>query len=95
VRPDLCAVDNAHPPTDYVRRLYVDSLVHDARALQYLVDLFGADRVALGTDYPFPLGELTPGALIESVPTFDAKTREQLLFRTALDWLGRAVEDFR
>jgi aminocarboxymuconate-semialdehyde decarboxylase len=95
VRPDLCAVDNAHPPMDYVRRLYVDSLVHDARTLQYLVDLFGADRVALGTDYPFPLGELTPGALIEAVPTFDAKTREQLLFRTALDWLGRAAEDFR
>src|SRR5205085_556211 len=54
-RPDLVAVDNPHPPSRYLRRIYLDSLVHDARALRFVIDLFGADRVALGTDYPFPL----------------------------------------
>lgn len=94
VRPDLCAVDNPHPPTQYLRRLYFDSLVHDERTLKNLIEVFGADRIALGTDYPFPLGELVPGALIESMTGLDAGTREQLLWRTALEWLGKNREDF-
>jgi aminocarboxymuconate-semialdehyde decarboxylase len=94
VRPDLCAVDNPHPPSRYLRRLYFDSLVHDARTLGHLVDQFGADRIALGTDYPFPLGELAPGALIEAMTGFDEKTRDQLLWGTALEWLGKTREDF-
>jgi aminocarboxymuconate-semialdehyde decarboxylase len=94
VRPDLCAVDNPHPPSKYLRRLYFDSLVHDGRTLKNLIEVFGADRVALGTDYPFPLGELSPGALIESMTELDAATREQLLWRTALEWLGKTREDF-
>ena len=86
VRPDLCAVDNPKSPREYVRRLYFDSLVHDPAALDYLVTLAGHDRVALGTDYPFPLGELEPGKLIESMP-FDEQTMKMLLHGTALDWL--------
>ncbi len=87
VRPDLCAVDNSKSPREYVRRLYFDSLVHDPAALDYLVTLAGHDRVALGTDYPFPLGELEPGKLIESMP-YDEQTMKMLLHGTALDWLG-------
>jgi len=56
VRPDLCAVDNDRDPREYVKRIYVDSLVHDPRALRYLLDLFGADRVALGS-----VPDLEPG----------------------------------
>ncbi|CAG0990238.1 aminocarboxymuconate-semialdehyde decarboxylase [Phycisphaerales bacterium] len=48
-------------------RFYVDSLVHDADALRLIVRLFGAQRVALGSDYPFPLGEERPGMLIASL----------------------------
>lgn len=87
VRPDLCAVDNPKSPREYVRGLYFDSLVHDPAALDYLVTLAGHDRVALGTDYPFPLGELEPGKLIESMP-YDEQTMKMLLHGTALDWLG-------
>ncbi|HRN35785.1 MAG TPA: amidohydrolase family protein, partial [Flavobacteriales bacterium] len=58
VRPDLCAVDNNVPPKDHLGRFWLDSLVHDPAMLQHVVNLVGADRVALGTDYPFPLGEL-------------------------------------
>jgi aminocarboxymuconate-semialdehyde decarboxylase len=87
VRPDLCAVDNDIDPRKYVNRIYFDSLVHDAAALDYLVDLAGADRIMLGTDYPFPLGELEPGKLIESMP-YNNETKETLLSGSALNWLG-------
>lgn len=87
VRPDLCAVDNPHPPRQYLGKFYIDSLVHDERMLDYLIDLMGADRIALGTDYPFPLGELEPGRLIEHMPYSD-RAKQQLLGDTALEWLG-------
>jgi aminocarboxymuconate-semialdehyde decarboxylase len=89
-RPDLVAVDNPTHPRDYLGRFYVDSLVHDEGALRHLVSLVGAERVALGSDYPFPLGEREPGRLIESVEAFSAETRAQLLGGTALELLGRA-----
>lgn len=87
VRPDLCAVDNPKGPREYLGRFYVDALVHDAALLRYTVDLLGASRVALGTDYPFPLGEREPGALIASAG-FDAEATEHLLWKTACQWLG-------
>jgi len=87
VRPDLCAVSNDVSPREYLKRIYLDSLVHDPRMLRYLVELMGADRVALGSDYPFPLGEDRPGALIESCG-FPEETRARLLHGTALEWLG-------
>ena len=86
-RPDLCAVYNDVTPREYLRRIYVDSLVHDPLMLRYLVDLMGPDRIALGTDYPFPLGEARPGELIESCG-FPEETRARLLHGTALEWLG-------
>jgi len=87
VRPDLVAIDNPQNPRKYLKRFYLDSLVHDADMLDYLVQLFGADRIALGTDYPFPLGELEPGKLIESTQ-YDQAVKERLLSGTALEWLG-------
>jgi aminocarboxymuconate-semialdehyde decarboxylase len=88
VRPDLCAVDNPRSPRDYLGKFYVDSLVHDADALRFLVKLLGADRIALGSDYPFPLGEAVPGNLIESMDDLSADVRQRLLAGTALEFLG-------
>ncbi|HMN05942.1 MAG TPA: amidohydrolase family protein [Flavobacteriales bacterium] len=87
VRPDLCAVDNPVAPRDYLGKFWVDSLVHDPAMLQHLVNMVGPQRVALGTDYPFPLGELEPGKLIRSMPWDDAR-KEMLLSGAALQWLG-------
>ena len=55
--------------------------------LKYLIELMGADRLALGSDYPFPLGELEPGKLIRETIT-DDKIKQRLLNGTALEWLG-------
>ncbi len=87
VRPDLCAVANDVSPREYLKRIYLDSLVHDPQMLRHLVDLMGADRIALGSDYPFPLGEAHPGALIDACG-FEEETRARLLHGTALEWLG-------
>ena len=92
-RPDLCAVDNPLSPWDSRRKFFVDSLVHDPDTLQSIVRLFGADRVSLGTDYPFPLGEARPGRMIEECGHFDAATQDQLLWGTALEWLGSRVRE--
>lgn len=92
-RPDLVAVDNNVNPRQYLDKIYLDTLVHDAPMLKYLIELMGADRLALGTDYPFPLGELEPGKLInENIG--DLKTRARLLHGTALEWLGLDISRF-
>ena len=93
VRPDLCAVDNQVDPVNYLGRFWVDSLVHDAETLDFLLDKIGPDRIALGTDYPFPLGELEPGKLIESM-SLSSEQRDKLLFRNALEWLGLPINYF-
>ncbi len=87
VRPDLCAVDNPHNPRKYLRRMYFDSLVHDASTLEYLMKLVGADQIAMGSDYPFPLGEAEPGRLIESMD-YDDGIKAMLLHGATLNWLG-------
>jgi aminocarboxymuconate-semialdehyde decarboxylase len=99
VRPDLCAIDNQINPRHYLARtdehglttparFFVDSLVHDAEALRLLLKIFGPERVALGSDYPFPLGEAHPGELIESLPDLPPLVRERLLCGSAREFLG-------
>lgn len=87
VRPDLVAVDNQVSPREYLRRIYVDSLVHDEEAMRFLVHTMGADRIAMGSDYPFPLGEHEPGRLIQSMG-YEPATEARLLYGTALEFLG-------
>lgn len=93
-RPDLCGVDNPVNPRSYLEnggrpaRFYVDSLVHDPEMVRQLLRLFGARRVALGSDYPFPLGEATAGRLIESMSDLTADQRQALLHGTAREFLG-------
>lgn len=93
-RPDLCAVDNTVSPRSYLGHFYVDSLVHDPRTLQYLIDIVGIDRVALGTDYPFPLGELEAGSTIRQLEHLTTQQKERLLSGTALEWLGKSKDYF-
>jgi aminocarboxymuconate-semialdehyde decarboxylase len=94
VRPDLVAIDNQTNPRSYLAngdtpaRFYVDSLVHDSVALKMLIKLFGARRVALGSDYPFPLGEANAGELVESMNELSADGKAQLFSGTAREFLG-------
>lgn len=87
-RPDLCQNHISRPPSSYLRHMYIDSLVHDTNALRFLIDMFGTDRIALGSDYPFPLGELEPGSLIRSMPELDDAAKSRMLWGTAAEFLG-------
>jgi aminocarboxymuconate-semialdehyde decarboxylase len=92
-RPDLVAIDNKLNPRNYLGKFWVDSLTHDAAMLDYIVKLIGADKVALGSDYPFPLGETVPGELILSTD-YPKNIKEKLLSGAALAWLNRKREEF-
>jgi aminocarboxymuconate-semialdehyde decarboxylase len=92
-RPDLTAVDNPVPPKNYLGKFWLDSLVHDPVMLKVLIEKFGADKIALGSDYPFPLGENNPGQLIKTMG-LDSGTMEMLLAGSALNWLKLNKEDF-
>lgn len=109
-RPDLCQTDTQRSPRSYLRtqqptgpaggsnsspaRFYVDSLTHDADTLRTLLRLFGPERIFLGSDYPFPLGEDNPGEMIESMRDLAAATRARLLNGTAIEFLGTAAQRF-
>jgi aminocarboxymuconate-semialdehyde decarboxylase len=86
VRPDLVAIDNAVNPRQYLDKFWVDSLVHDPKAFRYLMDVMGDDKICLGSDYPFPLGEHHPGKLIEGM-NFDDELSRKLLYENANNWL--------
>jgi aminocarboxymuconate-semialdehyde decarboxylase len=87
MRPDLVAVDNYRNPREYLSRMFFDSWVADVRALRYLLDTVGVSRVMLGTDYPFPLGEQDPGALIDAL-ALGSEEQARLYHGTALEWLA-------
>ena len=74
VRPD--ARDCAHAPSSYLKRLHFDSLVHDPFVLRELIRVAGADRVLLGSDFPFDMGTDDPLAALRAAglpdPEFDA-----------------------
>ncbi len=87
VRPDLVAIDNAVNPRNYIGKFWIDSLVHDDKAMRYIMDVMGEDKICMGSDYPFPLGEHRPGQLIEEMK-FTQALSDKLLFKNAADWLG-------
>jgi aminocarboxymuconate-semialdehyde decarboxylase len=61
-RPDLVATDaGGVTPTEHVTvgdNIWIDSLTHDVDLLEYLVKKVGSQRIVMGSDYPFPLGEV-------------------------------------
>lgn len=90
-RPDLVAIDCKRPPREWLGHFWLDSLVHDPVALQHITDLVGEERVVLGTDYPFPLGEIHIGSLIDSmddeqVDTHQGKAKSPLSAEQRAQW---------
>lgn len=86
VRPDLCAIDNPINPRDYLGKFWVDSLVHDEVSFDVLMKTVGEDKICVGSDYPFPLGEHRPGELVESMD-IPIETKQKMMFENAMNWL--------
>ena len=92
-RPDLVAIDNPNNPRDYCGRFWVDCITHDQEILNYILKMQGSKRVTLGSDYPFPLGDLEIGDFITKM-NLDESTVEDVFCNSTLEWLNINKEDF-
>ncbi|MDE2396374.1 MAG: amidohydrolase [Burkholderiales bacterium] len=85
---DIVRKDCPRPPSEYARRFHVDGIVFEPGALKLLVDVMGADRVMLGSDYPFPLGEQRIGELVRSAEFLSPAQRRGILGENAREFFG-------
>lgn len=92
-RPDLVAIDNQVNPRDYVGKFWVDSITHDIDALKYILNMQGSKRVCLGSDYPFPLGDLEIGKFIEE-SDIPMNQIEDIFCHATLEWLELDLNEF-
>ena len=80
------------PPSEFCKRLYYDTAVFDTTLLAHLVSDMGADRVLLGTDHPFELGDRNPVSTVHSLG-LGAEDTEAILWRTADSLLGTRLSE--
>ncbi len=92
-RPDLVAIDNNINPKSYLGKFWVDSVTHDPLMLEYVLKLQGSKRVMLGSDYPFPLGDLEIGKFIEEMNLPQA-VKQDIFSHAALEWLQLSASHF-
>jgi aminocarboxymuconate-semialdehyde decarboxylase len=85
-RPEINKVIS-RPPTDYLKQFYFDTITHDTNILKSLVDLVGADRVLLGSDYPFDMGHEIPVDLVRAA-NLGPENEKKILEENAVQLLG-------
>ena len=76
-RPD-CRTVIKRSPSSYLKKMHFDTIAFDPRLLRQMVDVYGANRVLLGTDYPYDMAEVDPVGLIAKVPRL-ARTERDLI----------------
>jgi aminocarboxymuconate-semialdehyde decarboxylase len=86
VRPEAAKI--THKPSEYLKRIYFDSLVYTPEGLRHLIEEVGVGQVMIGTDYPFDMGCYDPHGQIAGVPGLSEQEREQLLGGNAARLLG-------
>lgn len=87
-RQDVVRGRSEHPPSAYVGRFSVDTVVFSEESLRLLVDVLGAQNVMMGSDYPYPLGERPAGEVVRRAALSDAD-RAAVLGGNAARFLGR------
>jgi aminocarboxymuconate-semialdehyde decarboxylase len=78
-KPEIVAKDMSTPPAEALRLLYFDTVLHEPAAIRYLIDLAGVDRILLGTDYPFEMGDPDPIGTIDAIPGLTGTERNAIL----------------
>lgn len=78
VRPETRVAIPDHPPSHYMKQLFYDTMVFQPLYLRHLIEIVGADRVMLGTDYPFDMGETAPRGLIAATDGLSDADREAI-----------------
>ena len=92
-RPDLVALDNQNNPREYCGHFWVDCITHDQDMLRYVLKMQGSKRVTLGSDYPFPLGDLEIGEFINRM-NLEESVVEDIFCNSTLEWLNLKKEMF-
>lgn len=87
VRPEP-KVNTQTSPAELFKRFYFDSLTHHAQSARHLIDIVGADHVAIGSDHPFDMGPDDPVAALDAIPRLTAEEREWVCTLTAQSLLG-------
>ena len=82
VRPE-CHDFITKTPAHYMKTIYYDTMVFSHTQLEHLVNLWGADHVVIGTDYPYDMGEDNPVKLIESVPKLSRADKDRIMGGTS------------
>ena len=60
-------IDIPHPPSEYIKRLYFDTITHYKPALMYMINDHGVDHIVLGSDYPFDMSDLDPVSTVKNL----------------------------
>jgi aminocarboxymuconate-semialdehyde decarboxylase len=79
--------DKLGDPDAALAAMYYDTIVQDTRALRFLADVVGADRIMMGSDMPFPIGDLAPLRIVEQT-AFSAGDRASINGGLAARLLG-------
>ena len=87
VRPEAAA-NTKQAPSEYLKKIWFDTVVFDALALRHLVDRVGAAQVVVGTDYPFDMGSYDVHTLVDSTPGLNEAEREAILGGNAAGLIG-------
>jgi aminocarboxymuconate-semialdehyde decarboxylase len=82
VRPDTAAVTKTDPHA-MLKRFWFDALTHSPQAVRHLIETVGSERVVLGTDAPFDMGEMAPVDRVEMTPGLTQKEREDIYCNAA------------
>jgi aminocarboxymuconate-semialdehyde decarboxylase len=88
-RGELVRGRSAYPPSHYLDRFFVDTVVFEQASLRLLVDVLGEDQIVLGSDYPYPLGERPAGQVVRTAEFLSDEQRDKLLSGNAMRFLGR------
>ena len=75
-------------PSDYLRKLYFDSIAHSEHALRFLIDLVGPEQVMIGTDYPFDMGPDRPVRFIDDASSLTSEEKRLITSQNARCFLG-------
>jgi aminocarboxymuconate-semialdehyde decarboxylase len=92
-RPD-CREHIFEPPSTYLKRFYFDTIVFAVDQLEFLIKKYGADHVAIGTDYPADMGEYNPVEHVYQVDGLSEADRENICGLNALKWLNLDAGQF-
>lgn len=88
VRPE-CRKSLQRSPVEYLAAFYYDTIAHGSEALRYLITRVGAERVLIGTDHPYDMGDADPLATLGEVPGLSERERALIAGENAVALLSR------